>query len=280
MRDALEISLTQVNFLLNLVFTSGIFPDKWKIATLTPIPKQGVKTDVNNLRPISILPMPSKLIEKLIHLKLSNYLEENHILNNHQGGFRKGFSTIDTISKFTDDVALAINENKMTVATFIDFKKAFDTVDHKILLDKIENLGIQNKPLQLLKNYLKNRLQRTKVNGLYSDFNEIICGVPQGSILGPLLFIIYTNDIASVCKQCNFKCYADDTVVYFSSTDKNEALSTLQNDLDRLYQWCHQNKLTINIKKTKSMIFGTNNMTKKAKTLPMVMLNYQNMNEH
>ena len=170
---------------------------------------------MNDLRPVSLLPLPGKLLERLIHTHISTYLETNGLLDERQGGFRKGHSTISTIAEFTDDLFEDINNNKLTLATFIYLRKAFDTVNHFILLQKLLKLGIKGKIFEWAKSYLSKRSQCTIVNGTRSDVLGVECGVPQGSILGPLMFLIYINDLGRECDTLNTRFYADDTVIYY-----------------------------------------------------------------
>ena len=145
-----------------------------------------------------------------------SHLETNHLLNKNQGGFRKNNSTINTTVKFTNDIFNAINIREITIATFIDMAKAFDTVNHNILLKKIEKLGFRGNIYKLLKNDLTDRQQVTIANGVTSSHLNITCGIPQGSTIGPLLFITYVNDVSSVLQNCKYHLYADDTVIYAS----------------------------------------------------------------
>ena len=141
----------------------------------------GSSTDVNNPRPISLLPLPGKIIERVVHTQLSEYLEHCKLLNEHQGGFRKSHSTVNTVSEFTDDILLNINQNKCTLTAFIDLRKAFDTVNHTILLRKTELLGVHPGIIEWLKSYLIGRIQRTSANNCISQDKVVVCGVPQGS---------------------------------------------------------------------------------------------------
>ena len=149
------------------------------------------------------------------HLEINGYLDYN------QGGFRKNNSTINTTVKLTNDIFNAINTRHITVATFIDMAKAFDTENHEILLKKLVKMGSKGNVLKLLTNYLDNRKQCTIANGYTSSLKNIVCGIPQGSTVGPLLFIIYVNDIKSVLNYCNYQLYADDTVLYIPGQFNN-----------------------------------------------------------
>ena len=204
--------------------------------------------------------------------RISKFLEDNNLLNEEQGGFRKGHSTVSTVSEFTDDVLAAISQNRTTIATFVDLTKAFDTVNHQILLNKTEHLGLHLETVVWLRDYLRNCKHCTRANGLLSEYQEIKCGVPQGAILGPLLFLIYINDIDKVNNSCHSKLYADDTVLYIAHTNPITAYNQVQSDLIRLAAWCDKNQLTINVKKSKSMIFGTSNMLRRTQ-LPKLTLN-------
>ena len=180
LKDAFICLINQMTFLYNLSFNTGIFPDDWKMAQTTSLPKDGDLTQCNNYRPISLLPLPGKIAEKIAHNRPINYLEFNEILNKKQGGFRKNSSTINSISEFTHEMFSAINNRDISLATFIDFSKAFDTVNHKILINKLRHYGINGKNLSWVENYLLNRKQCTIVNGKSSDYLDVTYGVPQG----------------------------------------------------------------------------------------------------
>ena len=190
-----------------------MFPGVWNIANITPLQKDGNVHSVNNLRPISLLPLPSKIIEKIIHDRMMHHLELNQYLDTRQGGFRKNNSTINTVTYFTYDIFNALNEREYTITTFVDMAKAFDIVNHKILLEKLNRLGFTGNLLKLLGNYLDNRKQSTTANGYVSNENIVTCGIPQGSTVGPLMYIIYVNDILSSIRNCKYYMYADDTVI-------------------------------------------------------------------
>ena len=181
--------LARVEFtlLFNKIIESGIFPDKWKIATVTPIPKVTSASEPTDLRPISLLPVPGKLLEKYITAKISTFLENNNYFAYNQNGFRKGKSTANAVSTFLDDVVTDLNGGKINLAVYLDVKKAFDTIDHEILVNKLRQAGLGDKVLGLLKNYLGNRKQRTKLFDVTSHLEDIGVGVPQGSIVSPMM---------------------------------------------------------------------------------------------
>ena len=181
----------------------------------------------------------------------------NNILNKKQGGFRKNNSTINSVSEFSHEIYEAINQKNISLATFIDFSKAFDTVNHQILLEKLNICGIKNKNKNWIQNYLSNRKQSTVVNGSTSDLLNVTCGVPQGSILGPLLFLIYINDLSHMVNNTSMYLYADDTVLLSNNPCINTCTENMQRDLIIIAKWCQSNKLSLNIKKTKCMLFGS-----------------------
>ena len=263
LRDAFLVILPQLVYMYNLSFSTGCFPDVWKIANVIPLKKGGDPTDVNNLRPVSLLPLPGKLAERIMHTHMVTFIEERGLLNQNQGGFRKNNSTISTTAKFIDDILLGMNEKQYTVATFIDLKKAFDTINHDILIRKLPHFGINDNIVIWVKNYLTNRKQKCTVNGKTSSNLSISCGVPQGSILGPLLFLLFINDLDQELLHSKVLLYADDTVLYASHTQEDFAHLWVSEDLGVLLKWCINNKLTININKTKNMLFGTRNMLKR-----------------
>ena len=271
LRDAFMIIPTKLCKLFNVSIDTAIIPPDWKIAKVTPLPKAGNSNLVSNYRPISLLPLLSKLIEKIIHKRIYTYLDNNSLLDHRQGGFRPEYSTAKTCSHFVNDLYTAMNNNKFTIAVFIDAMKAFDTVNHSILLKKMYKLGIKGKILDWVKNYLTERYQRTIANNIISKEKLITCGVPQGSVLGPLLFIIYINDISKAINNSKVSLYADDTVIYISHSDYMTAVHLIQNDLAGVHAWCDSNKLTINCKKTKFCLYGMRSIIRKGKMLDITL---------
>ena len=264
-KDAFMVLADQLVHLFNCSLDAGVFPDAWKAAKIIPLFKGGDRESVSNYRPISLLPLRGKLLEKIVHKRISSFLEERNFLTKNQGGFRKGFSTVSTIADLTDDIFQNINKGYTTMAAFIDLKKAFDTVNFDILIRKLYKAGIRSSVLDWCVNYLTNRCQRTHVNGITSDRLSVTCGVPQGSVLGPLLFLVYINDLDAALDSCKAKLYADDTVLYQSGVNVQEASGKLQTSLNKFCSWAKVNKLTINVNKTKLMVFGSRSKVKKAK---------------
>ena len=256
-----------VTYIFNKSFENSECPNSWKIANVVPLQKEGNKQLVTNLRPVSLLPVQSKIIEKIVHNRLFEHLQEHDLLCKEQGGFRKGHSTVSTASLFVNEIYKSINDKKYAIVAYLDIKKAFDTVNHQILLKKCEKIGISGNLLNWLKNYLSDRKQTTMANNVTSDTEDIVCGVPQGSILGPLLFLIYINDINTCLRGTINFLYADDTVLLCNGSDLEGMCQSMQEDSDSIFRWCASNKLTINIKKTKYMIFGTRGMLKQIKNV-------------
>ena len=255
--------------ILNLSLLTNIVPDSWKVATVIPIPKEGKSSDVNNLRPISLLPVQGKILEKIVNDRLTNYLEQHNLLDSKQGGFRSKHSTIDTAVRFTEAIYKNMNDNKFTVATFVDMRKAFDTVNHHILRQKLLNLGVNVNLCKWIGNYLSNRMQCTLANGHLSQMAEITCGVPQGSVLGPKLFLIYVNDMGNSIHNLDYFLYADEAVLFMSGSVKNDVQLAVNRELKCFGDWCNVNALTVNTKKTKFLCFGTNSQISKCADLTL-----------
>ena len=250
LKDAFLVLIPQLVCLFNLSFATGLFPDRWKKATVIPLYKGGDKTEVGNYRPVSLLALPGKLLERVAQANMLNFLDTHKVISNNQGGFRKSFSTAATIASLTDKLLCNINNGQTSLAAFIDLRKAFDTVKHKILLKKLFNYGVRNFNLEWCTNYLTNCTQQTLAYGILSKELTVSCGVPQGSVLGPLFFILYINDVQMALRGSNLQLYADDTVIFEAGQNHNEAVGKIQPVLDKFNVWCHANKLSLNTSKT------------------------------
>ena len=269
MKIAFLAQTQRLTKILNRIIKSGNIPLSWKEGIITPILKGGDPTQVQNLRPITLLPVQEKILEKIIHKRLMNHIDMNHILSDKQGGYRKEHSTLDTIAQLTDDILEARNIGEVTMVAYIDMKKAFDTVNHTILMLKLGKYGIRGKIKKLISNYLSNRVQKTRANGMTSGECEIRCGVPQGSVLGPLLFLLYVNDINNVIINSKIHMYADDTVIYISGKNINIMQKLIQKDLEKFTGWCTSNKLSVNTTKTRYMIFSPKALKKSYKEVKL-----------
>ena len=245
-----------ISLLFNKIVIRGIYPDILKIACVTGIYKGGDKCDPNNYRPISSLPLLNKVFEKLLHKRLISFLETNKILSDRQYGFRKNRNTCHAVNELTSHIYKAFNEKKYTGAVFLDLSKAFDTVPHDILLSKLSNYGIRNNALSLLESYLNQRKQFVVVNDIKSTTKHITIGVPQGSVLGPLLFLIFINDLPLATKRIKSILFADDTTLFYSHENIQYLKDSLNADLTRVKDWLLANRLTLNLKKTYFILFS------------------------
>lgn len=245
-----------IKHLCNCSFISGTFPEKMKIARVVPIYKSGDKTLPKNYRPVSILPVFSKVLEKLACNRLETFCNENNILCNSQFGFRKNRTTETALITLTEAIIKAMENKQHTVGVFLDLSKAFDTIDHTILLSKLQHYGIRGNALNWFKSYLSNRKQYVQYNYVNSNLQSLSCGVPQGSILGPILFLLYINDIVNSSSFLNYILFADDSNMYASHSSLNTLITRINEELRSVNGWVLSNKLTLNFSKSHYMIFS------------------------
>ena len=244
-----------ISNLINISILNGVYPDCLKIASIKPLHKKDSKLLTGNCRPISLLSNLNKIFEKVIHYRLYRFLESKKSLYKHQFGFRKKHNTNHAIIALTEEIREALDNGEFAIGVFIDLQKAFDTVEHSILLEKLSNHGIRGTANRLLTSYLNNRKHCTKINKKLSTYKECKHGVPQGSVLGPLLFLVYINDLhKSIINSKTFH-FADDTSIVCRGTSLKDLKLLLQNDLFGLVHWLRANKISLNAGKTEIIIF-------------------------
>ena len=251
----IDIIVDPITHIVNLTLKTGIFPTDLKCAKVIPIHKSGDQCSLNNYRPISLLSSFSKIFERIMYNKIMNFLDENDILYRHQYGFRAKHSTIHPVLHLLNHCAEANNKtpSQMTLATFCDLSKAFDTISHNILLHKLNIFGIRGVANKWIESYLTNRSQFVYIDSHVSKNLPVRCGVPQGSILGPLLFLIYINDISNSTTE-NILSFADDTTVFLSDTDPTNLFNRANASLEAIFNWFCANKLSLNATKTQYMV--------------------------
>ena len=245
-----------ISLIFNNIILTGHYPDALKIACVTALFKSGDKLDPNNYRPISSLPLLNKIFEKLMHKRLTSFLESHEVFVNSQFGFRKNMCTNDAVNNLLKNIYNAMDEKEFLGAVFIDLSKAFDTVPHNLLLKKLEHYGIRGIALQLVESYLSQRKQYVSLEGVTSSLQDIKIGVPQGSVLGPLLFLIYINDLPYAVKNLKSILFADDTTMFTRDKNVNDLCRTISEDMLLLRDWLIANSLTLNAHKSYYIIFS------------------------
>lgn len=246
--------------IVNGSLNEGKFPHLWKLSTIIPVEKIVNCKLAENMRPINTLPLYEKILEKVVCSQLEEHIMNNNIINEMQSGFRKGYSTETALNWIITEWKKFVDSGKKVLAVFLDLKRAFETVDRNILLNKMIKYGIRNKELSWFKNFLIGRTQCTKVNKSISDATQIHIGVPQGSILGVILFLLYINDISTALNYCKVSLFADDTLIYIVGDDIGDCERKMNIDLDNLFNWLNMNKLKLNVSKTKCMVIGYTSM--------------------
>lgn len=253
LKDNSDILSVVFSNCINSCISEGYFPDTLKVAKIIPILKKGDPRIMSNYRPISILNFFSKIFEKVIHSRLSNYLAHHNILSCEQFGFRKNLSTLDAIINFTETIYEALNDRKSVINIMIDYSKAFDTVNIPILLTKLYQYGIRGSSHRLLSSYLSDRKQFVSIGDSSSSLIDVNIGVPQGSVLGPLLFLIYVNEIPFLSRNFRPTLFADDCTLSFIGSNINELIEMCNLELQTFKLWSDSNRLTLNLSKTKCL---------------------------
>jgi hypothetical protein len=257
-------TLSIITSIVNQSIKTGVFPSHWKNAIIKPIPKKQHASNLRDLRPISILPLLSKVLEKVVCIQLTDYLESNQILPSKQSGFRKSRSTATALLDVVDNILAAQDVGQGSILVLLDFSRAFDTINTSLLLSKLSYYGCDSIALKWFTSYLFERTQYVETRSddgslLVSAASPVSRGVPQGSILGPLLFILYSTDVVKKIKHCNYHLYADDLQLYisFKPDDTKIAVTKLNSDLEDISHWCEKNNLLLNPDKSKFVILGS-----------------------
>ena len=263
------LPLTQIlTSLFNKSISQGIFPSALKCAKVIPIHKGDSIFETSNYRPISLLPIFSKILEKIMYSRIIKFIEKFNILYKNQYGFQKSMSTEYAVNSLVSNIVKCLENQEVGFCILLDFAKAFDTVNHEVLLKKLEFYGIRGVALDWFKSYLSDRMQCTEIGNFQSKLSYIKCGVPQGSILGPLLFLLYINDIVMSSKIFKFILFADDTSLFYSHKNKHDAESILNTELSNISQWLAANKLSLNVGKSKLLVFSNQKSNSKVSKRP------------
>ena len=259
LKDCRTMISKQLCYILNLSIKTGTVPALWKIAKIVPIHKKGSAADPANYRPISVLPILSKLLEKAVHSQLINHLEKEKLLTERQFGYRRNKSTNMATTLLLDNIRKHVDKGHLVGATFIDLSKAFDTISHAKIIEKLPAYGVHGKELEWITDYLFHRKQYVQIGDNISNLQPCYNGVPQGSILGPLLFLIFFNDFIDILQKTESIMYADDTVIFCAGKCIQTIEKDLSDDLDKVKTYFDSNELVINmnIGKTEVMLFGT-----------------------
>ena len=254
LKDGARVIKSAITHIINLSIETQTVPDLLKQAIVKPLYKKNSKLDVGNYRPVSLLCIISKILEKAVYVQIEKHLTDNNLLYDYQSGFRKSYSTDTCLINLIDHIKLLKSRGLYAGMVLMDLQKAFDTVDHDILCKKLEIMGLNF--TGWLKSYLKGRTQTVIANDTSSEPGIVTCGVPQGSILGPLLFLCYVNDMP-ISVKCKLLLYADDSALIISGTDPKQIAEELSKALEECRQWLMDNKLSLHLGKTEAMIFGS-----------------------
>lgn len=238
---------------INLCLSKGEYPSPLKKALIRPIYKQGGHSVYANYRPIAILSVVNKIVERIVVGQVSEFLEKNSILADVQHGFRQGRSTMTALSQFTEDMNGSLNSGHQVLAMFIDYKKAFDTLDHEVLLQAMDECGVRGPTNRWFRSYLSGRTLQTVVSGVAGKEAAVQLGVPTGSVYGPVGYVMHVNSVSNVVEKCRVYMYADDMCLMYSSKNIQEARAVLQTDFDNITRWAHDNGIILNLNKTKVM---------------------------
>lgn len=249
---------TPLSHVFNLSLKTGIFPDLLKTAIVFPLHKKGDEKLVTNYRPISLTSNIAKTLEKVVKKRLNSFLNKFQTLSKNQYGFREKINTQDAVTNVTNDILEGINKKKKSLLILLDIEKAFDSISHKKLLVKLENIGIRGTPLKWFSSYLSGRKQMVKIGEIYSEILDCLSGLPQGTVLSPLLFLVYVNDLCNAVTEGKIYSFADDTALLISSNNWKDTYALASREISKIYFWLKDNQLKMNIAKTQYITFAPN----------------------
>lgn len=256
LKDAADLIAPYIAHVTNLSLEQGIVPSDMKHSKVIPLFKKGTRSDPGNYRPVSILSVTSKILERVVHEQLYQYINDSKLMYKFQSGFRKCHSTDSCLLYLTDFIRGEMDAGKLCGMILIDLQKAFDTVDHSLLFNKLSAVGMSPLALEWFVSYLSDRHQWTEIQGHLSREQRVTCGIPQGSVLGPLLFLIYINDMQAACYE-NLFLYADDSAIIASHKDETRLQDILSEEFNRISDWLVDNKLSLHVAKTEYIVFGS-----------------------
>jgi len=262
-KDVIDFAANRMLDIINTSLTYGVFPENWKCSMVVPVPKVSNTHICSEFRPINNVSVYEKVLEMVVKTQIEKHCNANGIIVGNQSGFRQGHPCETVIVNVCDAFRKALDRGCYVLVVLLDFSRAFETINRDILIKKLASLGFGGVVLRWFKSYLSNRTQVLKFKNCMSDALAVEHGVPQGTVLGPLLFLLYKNDIVEAVSYSNIELFADDTMIYMSGTNINELENFINYDISKLYEWLCKNSLSVNVKKSNYCIFGKKSLISK-----------------